>query len=114
MFVWQMPHFLAIATMYRQDYQRGGFKMLPVVDPQLSGRQMLLYTLALIPVSIAPCLIHMAGPVYFVAALALGVSFLYYAIPAARTGGRTEARRLFFASIIYLPLLFSILMIDKI
>ncbi|HEY1686510.1 MAG TPA: heme o synthase [Tepidisphaeraceae bacterium] len=114
MFVWQMPHFLAIATMYKDDYERGGFKMLPGVDPQLSGQQMLLYTMALIPISIAPCIVRMSGLVYFVAALVMGLAFLYYAIPVARTGSRTEARRLFFASIIYLPILFSILMIDKI
>jgi protoheme IX farnesyltransferase len=114
MFVWQMPHFLAIATMYRDDYARGGFKMLPGIDAKLSGQQMVLYTLALIPISIAPCLIHMAGLVYFFAALILGLMFLYYAIPVARNGERSDARKLFFASIIYLPVLFSILMIDKI
>jgi heme o synthase len=80
----------------------------------LSGQQMLLYTLALIPISIAPCLVHMTGLVYFFSAIVLGVAFLYFAIPVARNGERTDARRLFFASIIYLPLLFSILMIDKI
>lgn len=113
MFIWQMPHFLAIATLYKDDYARGGFKMLPGVDAKLSGQQMLLYTMALIPVSIAPCLLRMSGLVYFFAAIIMGVAFLYYAIPVARNGQRTDARRLFFASIIYLPILFSILMIDK-
>jgi protoheme IX farnesyltransferase len=114
MFIWQMPHFLAIATMYRDDYARGGFKMLPGIDAKLSGEQMLLYTMVLIPMSITPCLVRMAGLIYFFAALILGIMFLYYAIPVARNGERSDARKLFFASIIYLPVLFSILMIDKI
>lgn len=114
MFIWQMPHFLAIATLYRDDYALGGFKMLPGIDPGLSGRQMLLYAGALIPVSIAPCLIHMSGLVYLFTAVILGLIFLYYAFAAATVSTRANARKLFFASIIYLPLLFSVLMIDKI
>jgi len=115
LFFWQMPHFLAIAILYRDDYAAGGFKMLPVVDQGLvaTGRQMLLYGFALIPVSLMPVGLRMAGPVYFVAAVALGVAFLACGIACALGKGRADARRMFFASIIYLPLLLAAMMLDK-
>ena len=109
MFIWQIPHFLAIATMYRDDYARGGFKMLPGVDSKLSGQQMLLYTLALIPISVTPCLIHNVRPESISSPrLRLRVGhFVYYAISGGSARGHAaEARKLFFASIIYLPILF--------
>lgn len=116
LFVWQMPHFLAIAILYRDDYARGGFKMLPVVDPDLSitGRQIVLYAAALVPVSLIPVQIHMAGAVYFTAAMLLGLAFLTFGISAAATKTRADARKLFLASIVYLPLLLGFLMFDKI
>jgi protoheme IX farnesyltransferase len=115
LFFWQMPHFLAIAILYRDDYAAGGFKMLPVVDEGLvaTGRQMLLYGLALIPVSLMPVLLRMAGPLYFVAAVVLGVGFLGFGLACAVRKTRTDARKMFFASIIYLPLLLAALMLDK-
>ena len=115
LFFWQMPHFLAIAILYRDDYAAGGFKMLPVVDEGLvaTGRQMLLYGLALIPVSLMPVGLRMAGGVYFAAAVLLGVAFLGFGAACALRKGRADARRMFFASIIYLPLLLAALMLDK-
>lgn len=115
LFVWQIPHFLAIATIYREDYQRGGFKMLPVDDPTLAatGRQILLYSAALLPVSLLPAMAHMGGKVYTIAAVALGAGFFAVAVSCARNRTRTQARQLFFASIIYLPVLLAVLMMDQ-
>lgn len=115
LFLWQMPHFLAIATLYRNDYAAGGFVMLPVVDADLSvtGRQILMYGTALIPVSLMPTLLGMAGRTYFVVAAALGLAYLAFGLTAAATRSRGDARKLFFASIIYLPLLLAVMMADK-
>ncbi|MGH7215291.1 MAG: heme o synthase [Tepidisphaeraceae bacterium] len=115
LFFWQMPHFLAIAILYRDDYARGGFKMLPVVDPTLetTGRQILVYGMALIPVSLLPSVLHATGAIYFTAAMLLGLAFLSFGVSCAATRSRTDARKLFFASIIYLPLLLAFMMIDK-
>lgn len=116
LFIWQMPHFLAIAILYRDDYARGGFKMLPVVDDQMrmTGRQMVLYSVSLIPVSLLPVLLGQSGAIYFTAALLLGVAFCGFALMCARSRSRADARQLFLASIVYLPALLSALMIDKI
>ncbi|HSZ58272.1 MAG TPA: heme o synthase [Tepidisphaeraceae bacterium] len=116
LFFWQMPHFLAIAILYRDDYARGGFLMLPVVDRNMSmtGRQIVLYSVSLIPVSILPALLGMAGPLYFTAALLLGIAFCGFGLICARSKSRSDARRLFLASIIYLPTLLAAMMIDKI
>ena len=116
LFVWQMPHFLAIAILYRDDYARGGFRMLPVVDEamQMTGRQIVLYSICLIPVSLMPTVIGMDGRIYGIAALILGAAFLVFAFRCARSRTRTDARKLFLFSIIYLPLLLAVLMIDRI
>jgi protoheme IX farnesyltransferase len=116
LFFWQMPHFLAIAILYRQDYAAGGFKMLPVVDEDLSctGHQIVLYALALVPASLMPVMVHMAGALYFVAAILLGMMFLGYGIACAMRKRRVDARKLFFASIIYLPLLLLVMMVDRV
>jgi protoheme IX farnesyltransferase len=116
LFFWQMPHFLAIAILYRQDYAAGGFKMLPVVDEDLSctGHQIVLYALALVPVSLMPTMVNMAGVIYFGAALLLGIMFLSYGVSCAVRKTRVDARKLFFASIIYLPLLLLVLMLDRV
>jgi protoheme IX farnesyltransferase len=115
LFLWQMPHFLAIAIMYKDDYAAGGYKMLPVVDPQLhlTSFMIVLYTVALIPVSLLPTVLHISGPWYAVAALVLGAIFLAAGVGCAISRKRPDARRLFFASIIYLPLLLAFMMIDK-
>jgi protoheme IX farnesyltransferase len=117
LFFWQMPHFLAIAILYRNDYRLGGFKMLPCVEDDgsmpITGRMIVLYAIALIPVSLMPVILNVAGPAYFTAAVLLGLAFLSFAVSCAVTGTRTDARKLFFASIIYLPLLLAGMMLDK-
>lgn len=116
LFFWQMPHFLAIAILYRDDYARGGFMMLPVVDRDMdiTGRQIVLYAVSLIPVSMLPALLGMASTTYFLAALLLGIAFCGFGLICARSKSRSDARQLFLASIIYLPALLAALMIDKI
>jgi protoheme IX farnesyltransferase len=115
LFLWQMPHFLSIAILYRRDYAAGGFKMLPVVDEDLTitGRQIVLYALALIPVTLMPSLMGMTGAIYFTAAILLGLGFLSFAVSCAASRQRADARKLFFASIIYLPLLLAAMMMNK-
>jgi len=114
-FIWQIPHFLAVAILHRDDYAAGGFKMLPLADKNLreTRRQMVLYAAALLPVSAMPVLLHMAGMVYFAAAMVLGLIFLVYAVGCLRGGSRAAARKLFLYSIVYLPLLLVFLMIDR-
>jgi protoheme IX farnesyltransferase len=116
LFIWQIPHFLAIAVLYREDYRKGGFQMLPVVDAsgRMTGRQILFYAAALIPVSLAPVLLGIAGRLYLGSALLLGVGLMYFAARAALRRARVDARRLFLASIIYLPILLTMLMLDRI
>jgi protoheme IX farnesyltransferase len=116
LFLWQMPHFLAIAILYRDDYARGGFKMLPVVDGDgfATARMILIYSMALVPVSLMPTLFNVTGVIYFAAALVMGLAFLGFGIMAGLTRTRANAKQLFFASIIYLPLLLAAMMIDKV
>jgi protoheme IX farnesyltransferase len=115
LFFWQMPHFLAIAILYREDYARGGFKMLPVVDEDLvaTSRQMLFYALALIPVTLVPTLLGAAGPIYFLAAMAMGLAFLGFTTVCVMTRRRGDARQVFLASILYLPCLLIAMLVDK-
>ncbi len=115
LFLWQMPHFLAIAILYRNDYAAGGFKMLPVIDKDLSvtSRQILLYSLALVPVTLLPVALNMAGAAYFCTATLLGMAFFTFGINVAATKSRDDAKRLFIASIIYLPILLTTLMLNK-
>jgi protoheme IX farnesyltransferase len=116
LFFWQMPHFLAIAILYKRDYAAGGYKMLPVVDPglRLTSRMIVLYGLALLPASLTPVGVGMAGNVYFTGAVLMGLAFLSYCVSCAVSKERVDARKLFFASIIYLPLLLALMMIDKV
>jgi heme o synthase len=113
---WQLPHFLAIAWMYRDQYAKAGFVMLPVVDPsgERTGRQALCHTLGLLPVSLCPFLLKMAGPVYLVGAFALGLAYIWCAFEFSRQLTLQRARRLFLASIIYLPSLLGLMVLDKI
>ena len=116
LFFWQLPHFLAIAWMYRDEYARAGYKMLPVVDPdgQRTSRQAVCHTLGLLPVSLFPFLFKMVGPVYCLGTLILGLIFLGFAISFSRQMTQARARHLFYASIIYLPLLLGLMVLDKI
>lgn len=113
---WQLPHFFAIAWMYREDYARGGFKMLPLVDAdgQRTGQQAVSHSLALLAVSVFPYVFNMAGPVYLTGALLLGTYYLWCAIGFARQLTLPRARQLFLASIIYLPLLLVVMVLDKV
>jgi protoheme IX farnesyltransferase len=115
MFLWQLPHFLAIAWMYREDYARAGFPMLPVLEPdgRSTGRQSVVYAAALVPLSLAPTLMRMAGEVYFAGALVLGLAFLGLTLQFARTRATRDARRVFFGSIAYLPLLWILMIANK-
>jgi heme o synthase len=116
LFFWQLPHFLAIAWIYRDQYARAGFVMLPVVDPDgtRTGRQAVSHTLGLLPVSLGPFLFHLAGPVYLGGALILGFVFLWFAIQFSRQLTIPRARQLFFVSIMYLPLLLGLMVFDKV
>jgi protoheme IX farnesyltransferase len=113
---WQLPHFLAIAWMYRDQYAQAGFVMLPVIDPtgERTGRQALCHTLGLLPVSLCPFLFKMAGSIYLAGAILLGLAFLWCAFQFSRRLTMQRARLLFFASIIYLPSLLGLMVIDKI
>ncbi|HEY9282272.1 MAG TPA: heme o synthase [Pyrinomonadaceae bacterium] len=114
LFLWQFPHFFAIAWMYREDYARAGILMLPVVEPEgrLTKQQIVLWTLLLVPVSLAPAALGISGVVYFFGALLLGGLFLCASGAAALTLSRRNARRVLLASVLYLPFLFG-LMVTK-
>lgn len=120
-FFWQFPHFQAIAWMYRDEYEAAGIKMLPVVDKagQSTIRQMLSYCSALLPVSLLPALLRMSGRIYLAGAMVLGLGFLYFVFRLARTKlpttapeSRKLARHLLQASVIYLPVLFALMMLN--
>lgn len=115
LFFWQLPHFLAIAWMYREDYAKGGFVMLPLVDRDgtRTGRSAVSHTLGLLPVSLSPFVFQMSGALYLAGALVLGLVFLWFAGRFAKQMDRLSARRLFFASILYLPLLLGLMVFDK-
>jgi heme o synthase len=114
-FFWQIPHFLAIAWLYREDYARAGLPLLPVIEPdgRSTGRQALLYAIALVPMSLAPAIAGLAGTPYVTVAVALGVALVALSAEFARDRSTMAARRLFFASIVYLPLLWTMLVVDR-
>jgi len=116
LFVWQLPHFYAIAWMYRDDYARGGFPMLGVIDPH--GRRTSLeiasWTAALLPASLLPAFLGLAGRTYMAGALALGVAFAVLAATMALRVSVPHARRVFLGSIVYLPVLLALLVLDKV
>lgn len=115
LFLWQFPHFLAIAWMYREDYGRAGILMLPVVEPdgRVTGQQIVLYTIMLLPVSLLPTMLGVAGQTYFYGALVLGILFLASSIRAALSKSNQHARQLLLASVIYLPLLFGLMVLNR-
>lgn len=108
LFVWQIPHFMAIATIYREEYQAGGFPMLPVQDMRMAERQSLLYSLALLPISLAPSFLGMTGTVYLWGAAILGIVFLGAGL------FRMAPKIIFLLSVLYLPLLYSLMVVDKV
>ena len=115
LFLWQFPHFLAIAWMYREDYGRAGIRMLPVVEPEgrVTGQQIIAYSLMLVPVSLLPTVLGISGKFYFVTALALGLLFLASGIRVALSKSNQHARQLLLASVFYLPLLFGVMVLDR-
>jgi len=115
LFVWQFPHFLAIAWMYREDYARAGMLMLPVSDTKGDStfRQILAYSLALIPLSLMPAFLGMVGNIYFFSAVVFGLGFFYFAYRASLHRSKVYARHLLHASVLYLPLVYAIMVIDK-
>ena len=116
LFLWQFPHFLGIAWMYREDYARAGYIMLPPkdVEGRFTGREIFAFTLLLLPVSLMPVLLGQAGVVYLVGATLVGLAFLLCGARLAHARSNELARRLVLASVIYLPLLFALMMVDKI
>jgi protoheme IX farnesyltransferase len=115
LFLWQFPHFYAIAWMYKEDYARAGIRMLPVVEPdgKSTAWRILLYSIALIPISLMPKFFAMAGNVYLYGALALGLAFLYYGLRIRWDRTRQQARHVLLASVVYLPVLFSLMLFDR-
>jgi len=122
-FFWQFPHFFSIAWLYREDYENGGIRMLPVVeaDGKSTGRQILLYSVALIPVSLLPTFLHMSGKVYLLGAVALSLALLYFGVrlaafkmAPATAQSKQRARQLLQATVFYLPLLFALMMINTV
>jgi heme o synthase len=114
-FFWQMPHVLAISWMYREDYQRGGVRVLPVEDPdgRRTAFQMVNYAAALIPVSLLPTIVGFAGRLYFAGAIVLGVLMLATAVRFAQDRSQARARRLFLASLAYLPILWVLMLANR-
>ena len=119
LFLWQFPHFYAIAWMYRTDYARAGIRMLPVVEPdgESTSRRMLYFSLALLPISLLPSFMGMAGRIYLVGAVVLGFALLYFGIrlaflnlPLSSAPSKMRARHVLQATVIYLPLLFALMM----
>jgi protoheme IX farnesyltransferase len=116
MFLWQIPHTLAIACLYRDDFAKAGIQFLPVIEPdgESTNRQIIVHCLALLVVSLLPTLIGLAGAVYFVAALLLGIVFLGSGVGLVMTPTRAGARRLLFTSLIYLPALLLVMALDRV
>jgi protoheme IX farnesyltransferase len=114
-FFWQMPHVLAISWMYRDDYQRGGIRVLPVVEPdgRSTATQIVNYAAALIPISLLPSVVGLAGRVYFAGAILLGLFGLALAIRFARQRTQQRARHLFYGSLVYLPVLWMLMLANR-
>lgn len=114
-FLWQFPHFFAIAWLYREEYARAGILMLPVVekDGKITARQIVMFAIMLLPVSLAPFFIGLSGTVFLAGASGLGLWFLWSSIASARAKTKEKARRLLLVSVVYLPLLFILMVADK-
>lgn len=120
-FFWQFPHFFSIAWLYREDYEGGGIRMLPVVEPdgRSTARQILLYSIGLVPISLLPAFLGMSGRIYLAGALAMGLGLLYFGmrlatckLPANAARSKQRARQLLQATVFYLPLLFALMMLN--
>ena len=115
LFLWQLPHSLSIAFIYREEYAQAGFRLLPVIHPdgKSTNRQIVINCLGLIVVALLPTLIGIAGIVYFFAALTLSIVFLGFGINLSISRSTVAAKRLLYASLMYLPLVFLIMALDK-
>jgi protoheme IX farnesyltransferase len=115
LFVWQFPHFYAIAWMYREDYARGGIRMLPVIEPdgESTARRIVACSLLLIPISLVPRLLGMTGSIYVFAAIAAGLVLLYYGVRLGRDRTLVGARHVLLASVLYLPVLLGVMVLDR-
>ncbi len=115
LFLWQFPHFYSIAWMYKEDYARAGIQMLPVVDPDCrsTARQIVLYGIALIPVSLVPGMLGMTGRIYFIGALILGLVYLYSGVRVALERSLVRARAVLLTSVLYLPLIYGLMLLDR-
>jgi protoheme IX farnesyltransferase len=115
LFLWQFPHFYAIAWMYKDDYARAGIRMLPVVEPDCrsTARQMVLFGIALVPVSLLPVAFGMSGNIYLAGALGLGLWFLYSGVRVATERSVQRARAVLMASVLYLPLIYGLMLFDR-
>lgn len=116
LFVWQIPHFLALAWMYRDDYALGGYRMLPIIDPTgiVTCRAVLMWSAALLPVTLAVSFVGVSGWLYALAAIVLGLWIIKLGVDLYRRRDRQQARKLFIASVIYLPLLMGLMVLDRI
>jgi len=114
LFLWQFPHFLAIASMYKEQYAKAGIKMLPTLekDGKITARQILMFTILMIPVSLAPFFIGMSGVYYLAGASLLGIWFLWTSIQAARFKTVERSRRLLLVSVLYLPIIFALMVFN--
>jgi protoheme IX farnesyltransferase len=114
LFLWQFPHFLAIAWMYREQYAKAGILMLPVIEPEgkITARQIVVFTVILLPVSLAPFFLGFAGLIYLVGASLLGLWFLAASIKTARAKTVEQARKLLLVSVLYLPLIFALMVFN--
>jgi protoheme IX farnesyltransferase len=115
LFLWQFPHFYSIAWMYKDDYARAGIQMLPVVEPDCrsTARQIVLYGIALIPVSLIPAALGMSGRLYLMGALLLGLWFLYSGVRVAVERSLARARNVLITSVLYLPLIYGLMLLDR-
>jgi len=115
LFVWQFPHFYAIAWMYREDYARGGIRMLPVIEPdgESTARRVVACCLLLIPISLVPRVLGMAGSIYAATAIATGLVLLYFGVRLGRERTLVGARRVLLASVLYLPVLLGVMVLDR-
>jgi protoheme IX farnesyltransferase len=115
LFLWQFPHFYSIAWMYKEDYARAGIQMLPVVDPDCrsTARQIVIYGIALIPVSLVPAMLGMSGRLYLFGALLLGLWFLYSGVRVALERTLVRARGVLITSVLYLPLIYGLMLLDR-
>jgi protoheme IX farnesyltransferase len=122
-FFWQFPHFFSIAWLYREDYEAGSIRMLPVVEPdgKSTARQIIIYSIALVPISLLPTLLGMSGKLYFLGALLMGMALFYFGLRLATfklapdtARSKQRARHLLQATVFYLPLLFALMMLNPV